>query len=112
MGMAPEAVKGGLDSHMMQAAKNAFNLEKQKISQGIKLDEDAAGATPPKAAAGAAPVQMPQMPFMQPRPQAPANVQRIACFSCKKIFGVPVGATAVACPHCGAANNVSNIQSV
>lgn len=105
------------------------------VAEGIKFDDDeeAGGppATPPSGNAPPQPQVAPQvappagpqlapmvgvqhiaqppqqMMIQPPRPQMPPGVVKLACGTCRKHFGVPVGSKMVRCPHCGTVNNVS-----
>lgn len=87
------------------------------VATGVKLLPDSPDrlaaasssfASTSSAAAGSnAP---PTAPPPQAAPSMPAGVVRAQCFNCKSAFGVPAGAQACACPHCGSVNNVIRPQ--
>jgi len=74
-----------------------------EAAKGVVLDEEQGGGKRKSQvdaeAAGA--TYVPKPPVMPP------GVQRAMCHACKKPFGVPIGATMVACPHCQTVNQLN-----
>ena len=90
-----------LSADTQQRAMNMYDA----VENGIDLEESAAERAPAAAPAnrggGGVFSVLPTINFA-PKPQ----VRKITCHACKKVFGVPTGATVVACPHCRTANQV------
>ena len=104
-------------------AVGLFTKEKDKVARGIKIDEKDEKDGVPAAGAGAGagtgagavpqPVQQPSRfmvpSFMQTRVPQARPPTTVACFNCKRSFGVPPGASAVKCPHCHVPNSVQAV---
>lgn len=101
------------------AAQAAYDKAEQEMVMATAVDSSApapasvaAGAvpapptvTPVVATAPAQPATQTQPPpQMQPPPQTQPQV--VTCGSCRRMIGVPSGATVIRCPHCGANNMV------
>jgi hypothetical protein len=72
------------------------------VEAGIDLDDELARETTRKEGGGAAGFTS----LFNPLTLLQKAPQRLSCYSCKKTFGVPDGASVIGCPHCRTPNSV------
>ena len=95
------AKKYAMDEEQKRQAMSAY----EEVEKGISLEERRSSlSSPEKSTPGAAPAAA--STSSAAAFTAAAKAGDLTCFNCKKVFGVPPGAKAVACPHCNATNNI------